>query len=426
MHNEQHRFALFLTIAGALTVATYAINIAFVLWTLFAVMTVLVYRHKAHPFYAVSLWFMAPLASPDLTTDAMVFAVFLALIGAVALYDGFKHQRFHTMGKLGLALVIFLDVSLLGLVFSRNVEAALPGILALLVALLAYVYFINVVPYDQSLFHRVTQLLVALALVASLTHVFTALTTWQFIGDVVTASPLHVYPHLLAVPFIVHRIRHATNRAPWVMALVLVSGGVLLSASYARVFTLSSSLLLFVPYWFIPSSRKVKIVLIGTSVLVLSALFTAFVPFYAVWTERVFGAFMPFLEAQVSAMRLGLRSFTYNVIIGVGGLGAAQTIAEETGDTLMGGQSVWVDTATLGVLGIGAFLYLQVRKVLLIAHIETSMRYVFFVLFVSVVIIGGAFDAVYYQTGHLLMLLFVLACAERSALTRRASGLTKR
>ncbi len=425
MRNDHVRFARFLAAAGVFTVTAYLANIAFVLWALFAVATLIVFRHNANPLYAISLWFLAPLATPDLATDDVFFLVFLAVVAAIALFDAFKRQRFHTLGKLGIALVIFLDVSLLGLIFSRNLDAALPGILALLVALLAYVYFINVIPFDKSLFHRVAQLLVTMAIVSTVTHAFTALANWMFIGDVIAASTLNVYPHLLAVPFIIHRIRHAELRAPWVVGLFFVAGGVLLSGSYARLFTLTSALLLFVPYWFLPSNRKVKIALIVSGTFALSALFAAFIPFYALCVERLFGAFMPFIDAQLAAMRLGVRSFAQNIIIGVGGLGAAQTLAEEAGETLTGGQSLWVDTATLGLLGVGAFIYLQVRKVLLIARIETSMRYVFFVLFVSVVIIGGAFDAVYYHTGHLLMLLFVLACAERSALTTQARRLTK-
>ncbi len=415
MYNSRLNFNNYIFLMAVLALLAFIFNLAPVVLALFLLVIAYIIKFNFSPWYTLVLLFLAPLTTPNVQVDDVFMIGFYIIAAIVLLYDAFKQKRFVRLGKLAIPLILFLDVSIIGLFVARQWIDALEGALLMGIVLLAYVYFVNVIRYEKDMFERLTRLIIAVAILSTIQSILVALIEFRQIQAVIEQSVMSVYPHLIAIPLVVYHIRHSQARSFWIMVFFMLAGGIILSFSYARIFTLMMMVMFFVPYWFLRSTRKGKILAFVSITLVSSMIVSLIVPFYGVIIDQLSDRLIEYIEVQLAAMRVGLSTFTSNILLGTGGLRTTQQVMEEAGQALGTYQNIFLETASLGIIGLLAFLYLQVKKVTLLVRVERGLRYVLMVLFISTVFVGGLFEAVYYALPHLLLLFLVLATAEISA-----------
>lgn len=424
--NKTLKFDLYLGFVFLLTFLSYHYALNMLALALFLLVAVVTIYKTDNIIYLISLLFFIQMSTTIIRDDTEITTIFgLSLLPVLAL-DFIKHRKLTSIGALGLPLILFIDASLVSLFNAESLFVGFVGVILMASIFVLYVYFINTLNPSKETFEMIAKLFLALASLVTLQMVVVAINLERPLIEIISRRMIDlgweninivVYPNIFAIPLASYLLLKARFKMPYLIALTWVIIGISLTLSRSSLLSVAIYLVLLIPYVFVKSPYKLSFL----SEIILFVLISSFAAYHI---EDNYQLFTDYYEAinsrdwfrvtdRLDLAIAGLNAFKDTPLIGTGGLFSSRFVLEDYGFNAINYHNTFIQTLTLGTLGIIAFIYLQIKKFLLVIKIDPIKRYIVLVLLFVTIIVNGMFQPMYYYATYMFYLFLVLASVEK-------------
>lgn len=382
--------------------------------------------HQKYDFsYYVPLLILAPFIISRHPQAIYYFFLYAIILAIILILDFVKQYKFHRFGSLGLGLFLFLDAAALSLFNAESVILGLQGLILILIVFLLYLYFVNTIQANQAFIIKIAFVFMMAAWVLFIQNIYLSLMSPLafFDADVTLmwAKP-YEYPfiYVMSVPLTALYMLKSRNVIfgviTWLMALL----GLLLSAHMPSIFSVTVMFVVILIYFFKHEKAFYKPIMIGLAIFILTMVSLDFLMPNTPIRQHLLShlAFHDALLRFEATLRHSRDIIFNHPILGHGGVYHIRTFIEEGALPSLDFQNILLLTMSMGTIGLIVFIYLLYKKIVLIMHSETQLRFAILLLLLVTIFIQGIFIAVYYHPIFLISIFLWMAIIESDAKNR--------
>lgn len=423
---QTFKFDLYLLFIFTLTFVSYVYELNLLALAVFLIVALITIYKTDNILYLISLFLFIQMSTTVIRDDTQITTIVGLSILPVIILDFIKYRKIKSIGALGLPLIIFIDASLVSLFNAESLFVGFVGVILMASIFVLYVYFINTLPAKEETFSMIAKIFLALSSLVTLQMVYIAINLDLPLIEIISRRMIDlgweninivVYPNLFAIPMVSYLLLKARFKLPYLMILTWIIIGISLTLSRSSLLSVAVYITLLVPYVMYQSQKRILFLFEIMIFTVISSLavqyietnYQLFSDYYAAINDREWLRFTDRLELA----KIGFEVFKDFPIIGTGGLFSSRFVLEDYGFNAINYHNTFVQTLTLGTLGVIAFIYLQVKKLILVIKIDPVKRYIILVLLFVTIVVNGMFQPMYYYATYMFYLFLVLASVEK-------------
>ena len=338
--------------------------------------------------------------------------------------DSIKNRKFTKLGYLFYPLVALNIASIITIFNAPDTFSWFAGFVQTLITLVLYVYFVNTLDKKEDNIANIGKILMYAGMVVTFEmlhflHVSEKEVLLNIMRRYINLGwenlNVIIYSNILAIPFIGYLVIKSKIKIPYMIFAVVNILGIMLTLSRSSLLTLAIVVTLMIPVILVKESNKKSLIIQG--VIFLTILFV--VGYYLEertyvtgYLDSLFGRdIFKFSDREALLIR-AWEMFKAHPIIGSGGLYTSRIYLEEF--NAKNYHNTIAQVSTLGIIGLGTFVYLFVEKTRLIINKKTDAKWFILIMIYATAFINGSLQPMYFYTSYLIFIFMTLAAIEKS------------
>lgn len=379
--------------------------------------------------YLLPLLAMAPFHITGNREFQLPLTIYYLAILPVIGTDFVLNRRFRRYGALSVPILLLVLAAAISMLNSPYFFIGLNGFLILFGTYAAYLYLINTLEAKEDLLEKTAYFFAALSVIVFVQLGLLAYQSPLPIYETIRMRDMNfawiantevIYMNLLAMPLAGYLLVKKRFHLPFFGLLAMNLAATVAVFSRPAIMSALVILAATMAYAFLKSRRKPFFIgeLTVFLIIVLGALYVVDMEYGLIRNLA-----RDLLRTNLTDIRLLIRPiwFAYyiildNPLIGTGGIVSTEALQRLNDAGHDHYANVFLQTLTMGVIGLAAFCYLLFHKVRLFLKAGSAIRFFAFLLLLVTLFVQGVFEPMYYH--HLFILGFFLLIAAIEVDTR--------
>lgn len=372
--------------------------------------------------YLIAIPVFLQMSTSGLLGDPKKTTIYTILFVALVIFDFFYNRKPKTLGKMFVPILILIGASILTGINTIDAWGWFVGIYQVGTILFVYLYFLNTTYDDPKTYlTRISKMFLYAGVLVTfeLLYVINSsdfepiLAIQRRIGVGWENINVAIYANIFSVILVTNIIQNSKYKVYYMALAILSATGILLSLSRSSILTLGVFLVFIIPYIIFKSNKRVNLIIQGISILIILT-FTLWIlernGLVSGYLETLIGRDFFSFENRTVLLEVAWKQFKMHPIFGTGGIYISRYYLTEFGT--MNYHNTIAQISTLGLVGIGAFIYFFVVKTKIILSKNTEWKWIIFTLVYVTAFVNGWFQPMYFYTTYLLYLFIVLSIYE--------------
>lgn len=416
-------FDIYLIIFVLLTFFSFTGHITEYLMPLMIGIGVICIVAKKSIFYIIPIPFFVQMSFSDLRDNATVTAIYTTVFVVIIAIDMIKNRRVSKLGYLSIPLLILVFGSVFTHINGVDLTSTFYGFMQIASVFGLYFYFVNTIQKDDKNYEKISKLLMYMSVLITMEMMYFIYESGDLAITMIRQRRINlgwenlniiIYSNIMSIPLIAYLVSKAKIKLPYMFFALVSVLGILLTLSRSSIFTLGVFIVLLVPVLLIIEKNKMSLIIQGL-------LFIAFLSFGAWYIETNYALITEYIEAfqsrdltyfddRLAILKISLEQFKMHPIFGSGGLYSSRF--HLGGDGAINYHNTIAQASTLGIIGLGGFVYLFVKKTRLIMLSNSSFKWFALILIYVTAFVNGMLQPMYFYTTYMVFVFLVLAVIE--------------
>jgi len=378
---------------------------------------------KRSVFYIIPIPFFMQMSFSDLRDNVQVTTIYTVIFTILIILDMVRNRKISKKGYLTLPLLILLGGSVVTHINSPDLFTTFAGFMQVFSVLGLYLYFINTVKKDSNNYIIVSKLLMYISVLVTLEMLYFIYDSGDLAITIIRSRGIDlgwenlnviIYSNLVSIPLIAYLITKTKYKLPYMILAAVSLLGIFLTLSRSSIFTAGVFVVLLVPTMFITDKRR-------TSLIINGLIFTAITSAIIYFSESKYGIISEYIEAfqsrdltyfddRLRILKISFEQFKLHPIFGSGGLYSSRIHLLET--SALNYHNTIAQASTLGLVGLGGFIFLFFRKTKMIMLSKSSFKWYLLILIYVTAFVNGMLQPMYFYTTYMIFIFLILAVLE--------------
>ncbi len=421
----KNKYDIYLIGLSLLTYLSYIGLIEQFLMPLFILIALGAVLLKLDIFYLIPLGVFMQMGSGGLRDDIRTTTVYIIIFTVLLVFDVLYNRKINKLGKLFYPLLGLVVVSIITGLNAPSLFIWFAGFIQLFAVLVIYVYFVNTTQEPkEDLMLKASKLFLYASVIITLEMLFVISQHSLAPLEVISRRKINlgweninvvIFTNIIAIPLITNIILKSKYKAYYMVLAIVAALGIFLTLSRSSVLTLIVFLAFMVPYMFYKSKKRVNLLLQGLIALGLLAIAVIILEQNGTisgYFDALFGRELLAYDDRFELIVIAWDTFKSHWLIGSGGIYASRHYLIEHGAKNY--HNVIAQVSTLGIMGLGVFVWLFVEKVKLILSKKNTWKRVVLLLVFVTAFVNGWVQPMYFYITYTIYLVMILAIYENS------------
>lgn len=421
-HICSHQYETFIISLAVLTYLSYIGLIQTVFIPFLIALTFLCILLRKDVTYLIPIPVFLQMSTPSLMGNAKLTTIYIVIFVVLVIFDFLYNRKPQKLGKMFIPILILLGASVITGVNTVDAWGWFVGIYQVGTMLFVYLYFLNTTTDKPDLYLRQMAKMFLYAGVLVTFEIFHVIAVSELDPLLVIRGRVElgwenpnviIYANMFSVILVTNVIRNSKYKV-YYMALAIISAmGILLTLSRSSILTLAVYLLFVIPFIIVKSKRRVNLIIQGVSALLILTIVLLLLErngLVSGYYETLMGRDLFHFDDRGPLLEVAWEQFKLHPIFGSGGIYISRYYLTDFGT--MNYHNTIAQVSTLGLVGIGAFIYFFIEKTKIILSKHTEWKWVVFTLIYATAFVNGWFQPMYFYVTYVLYLFIILSIYE--------------
>ncbi len=369
--------------------------------------------------YLLPIVFFIEMIYRDLNVISNIVSVYTFSVGALLVLDIVWNRRIVKIGVMTYPLGIFSILGLLTFINSPDYLMSFEGWIQTSILITIYVYLVNAFDDDETNFSHIAKLFMYLSMLITFEMI-------QFIGsqelepiDVIRRRLINlgdknlnllIYANLVSIPLIGYLILKSKLKIIYMFLGLISATGILLTLSRSSIVTLGVYILLIVPLIYFLEKDKKNLIIQGVIFFVILAgilLTLEYYNFVSDYLSTLFARDLTYYDDRYELIEVAWTQFKEYPIFGSGGVYISKYYLELLGPISY--HNIFAQTSTLGLLGLGALVYMFYVKTKMIYSKNNDFIWFVLILIYVTAFVNGMVQPMYFNSSYMNFIFIIIA-----------------
>lgn len=420
---KKYNFDVYMAMLVIITLFSYVFHLQLFLAIVVCIALPILIFKKSSIVYLIPLLFILKMSISSYSEYSGYRMYYSLIVATFLIFDFFKNRKLHKFGRLAIPFILLIVASILSAFFGPSLMSGAMSVYMMGLFFAAYLYFVNTLKKDDMI--NVIKVLLYFSILITSEHIYLIFIDGTFPESFISRANLRigwaninfaVFVNLIALPLVAYLIIITKKNYYYMYGFLFVVFGILLTRSRSANITLLVILILLIPIvlYYADSKRR----LIRNAAIVLFTVAIGIAPFiYNGMIEEFFKVIISreFVldDARIEIFKVGWDQFLKYPVFGSGGIYSSRVYLDEFGPNNY--HNILLQTLTLGIAGLAAFIYLWFEKIKLLFRSVNKYKWFVLVMLLTTTFVNGLVQPVYYNMNYSIYMLLVVASFEVAA-----------
>ncbi len=390
---------------------------------IFIVIGLFIIIKKIDVVYLIPLPIYIHMSSPALNGNVKTTIIYVTIITILGVVDLIRNRKLTMKGRLFWPLVFLSVASIITCINGPDLFISFAGFFQIVSILCFYLYFLNTLDKNTDNLQHISKILMYASVLVTFEMVYYMMQSDLTIIEIIRSRSIDlgweninvvIFVNLMAIPLIAYLITISKFKLYYMLVAIITVVGILLTLSRSSILSVGVYALVLVPVIIIYDKDRMKLliqVLLLVAVLVIGVYYLEQSAIISDYILTLFERDLLHYDDRLELLVEAWNQLKLHPIFGSGGIYSSRYYLSEFGS--LNYHNTIAQVSTLGLVGIGGFIWLFVAKFKMIFQAKHLFKWYLFILIIVTAFINGMVQPMYFYVVYLMYLFLILAAYEK-------------